>query len=200
MIFEGPENVFTTSSSLLENSTYGTQKTGTEVENSMEEAANKRLQEMAMQAEPAGDVESQIAVAGYKVSAIRPKPFRRKMLSAPAGGFGPFIGVDEPVTSEEGAKVEFERFGMHHQLMTGRDQFFAPKSGPAGIQAELLVQGEAFRVRIPQATLEQIRKGYSENSLDNRGLNISGITMSQEDAPVANMLQGYVRSDQPKIS
>jgi hypothetical protein len=175
---------------LFEDSTYGTQKTGTEVEASMKEAARKRLKELARQAEPvAGDVESQAAAASTTASA--PRPTLRKMLSVPG---------HEPATSEEDTKAAFERFRRLHKSMAGRDQFFAPNSGPAGIQAELLVQGETFRIRIPQDTLEELRKGYSGEVIDNRGLFMSGITMAQEDAPVVNMLHGYVRSGQPKIN
>jgi hypothetical protein len=134
------------------------------------------------------------------VPAQRTRRVRQKMLSAPIGVSDHFFGAAEPAFSDEDAKAAFESYRKQHKLMVGRDQFFAPKSGPASIQAELIIQGETFRMHVPKATLEQLRKGNNGEIFDNRGLSMSGITMTQEDTPVVNKLQGYVRSGQPTIS
>lgn len=186
---------------LFEDSVYGTQRTGADVTKSVfkrqEEVDAK--EEEAKKAKPlSGDLESQVPGGPTPPSSSDPSPtapstepkprprLRKKMLSVPVRGAGGLFGAAEP--SEDDQRATFESFRKQHEKK--RDQFFA-KQGPSGIPAEIHVEGEVIKVRISQETLDNLRKGASGQMVSG---NVFGVTMASEDAPVVNMLHGYVRA------
>jgi len=174
---------------LFEDNTLGTQRTGADVTKSVFKRVDAKLAAEECKdeavAHSAADLESQVqgtAAAG------KPRPrTRRKMLSVPLRGAGGLFGEPEPSEDDDRARASFEDFRRQQKK---REQFFA-KKGPSGILAEIHVEGEVFKIRISQETLENLRKGASGQMV--RG-NVFGVTMASEDAPVVNMLHGFVRS------
>lgn len=179
---------------LFEDSTLGTQRTGADVSKSVhkrQELVDSKDGELASTA--VEDVESQLtgtscpAPSTSEVNQPKPRPrTRRKMLSVPVRGAGGLFGVPEP--SDEDQRAAFEDFRRQHEKK--RDQFFA-KQGPSGIPAEMHVEGEIFKIRISQETLDNLRKGATGQMVNG---SVFGVTMASEDAPVVNMLHGYVRA------
>lgn len=189
---------------LFEDSTYGTQRTGADVTKSImkrQESLDAREDAAKKEKPPSGDLESQLpgAIAADTTAAdgtaptapatdTKPKRprMRRKMLSVPVRGAGGLFGAPEP--DEEEQRATFESFRKQHEKK--RDEFFA-KKGPSGIPAEIHVEGEVIKIRISQETLDNLRKGATGQMVSG---NVFGVTMASEDAPVVNMLHGYVRA------
>lgn len=67
-------------------------------------------------------------------------------------------------------------------------------SGQRGRAAELIVGGEAFDVRVDDATLEALRRGFSGVRLDAHGASVSGFAVQPSASSDVNQLRGYVRS------
>jgi Sodium/hydrogen exchanger family len=62
----------------------------------------------------------------------------------------------------------------------------------AGVPAEIFVNGQSFNIRISQVTLQDLKSGFTKNSRRGHPISAVQITM-HEDAPVTQMLQGFVR-------
>lgn len=60
-----------------------------------------------------------------------------------------------------------------------------------GQAAELVVNGEVFKIRVMPQTVHRIRSGYSGELLDD-----SSVKFSSKDVPVEHRLQGFVRTSQ----
>jgi len=176
---------------LFEDSTFGTAKTGADITKAVLKRQEK-ADEKDEAAKPAttGDLESQLPGAAPSTdappAAPRARRTRRKMLSVPVRGAGGLFGAPEP--SDDDQRATFEDFRREHEKK--RDQFFA-RQGPSGIPAEIHVEGDVFKVRISQETLDNLRKGASGQMVSG---NVFGVTMASEDAPVVNMLHGFVRA------
>lgn len=179
---------------LFEDSALGTQRTGADVTKSVfkrQEMVDANVAEEAKDeavAHSAADLESQVQGAGTAAPKPRPRT-RRKMLSVPVRGGGGLFGSPEP--SDDDQRATFEDFRKEHEKK--RDQFFAKQArqGPSGIPAEIHVEGEVIKIRISQETLDSLRKGASGQMVSG---NVFGVTMASEDAPVVNMLHGFVRA------
>lgn len=72
----------------------------------------------------------------------------------------------------------------------------------SGHAAEIIVDGEVYKIRINDATLRSLRTGFSGDVLNNRGISISGGGMSiqHDENDVVKQLQGYIRSPLGQIS
>ena len=180
---------------LFEDSVSGAQRTGSEVTQSVlkrQEEVSKEEEAAKPTPAPAGDLESQVPGANTSSltaasPAATPRRMRRKMLSVPVGGAGGLFGTTAK-PSDDDQRAMFEDFRKQHKEK--RDKFFA-RQGPSGIPADIRVEGEVFKVRISQETLDNLRKGASGQMVSG---NVFGVTMASEDAPVVNMLHGYVRA------
>jgi len=65
-----------------------------------------------------------------------------------------------------------------------------------GQSAELVVNGEVFKIRVMPETVHRIRSGYSGELLED-----SSVNFSQKDVPIEHRLQGFIRtSDLQTIS
>jgi len=81
---------------------------------------------------------------------------------------------------------------QEERIRSARNLFSSKKSGRA---AEIIVQGEAYKIRISEETLKKLRTGYSGEMLDSRGISVStGLSIERDDIPVVHRLQGYVRN------
>ena len=68
----------------------------------------------------------------------------------------------------------------------------------SGHAAEIIVDGEVYKIRINDETLRNLRSGYSGEMLDSRGISVGGgMTIEHDDAPIVSRLQGYVRNIGP---
>lgn len=180
---------------LFEDSASGAQRTGAEVMQSIIKRHDEVSKEGA--AKPsADDLENQDVLGTGAASpstatltAPRPKHTRRKMLSVPGRGAGWLFGVPESEPSDDDRRAAFEDFRKPHQAKQ-RDKFFTWQ-GPSGTPAEIHVDGMVFNIRISEETLDNLRKGANGEMVDG---NVLGVTMASEDAPVVNMLHGYVRT------
>jgi hypothetical protein len=78
----------------------------------------------------------------------------------------------------------------------GKGSVFSLK--PSGHPAELIVEGEVYKIRISDETLRNLRQGYSGEMLDSRGISVgSGMSIQHDDVPVVSRLQGYIRNAGP---
>jgi hypothetical protein len=101
-------------------------------------------------------------------------------------------------------------FGENVEAKSGRADFLNSKKGEGegkdntediatqwssgqsnGIAAEIVIKGECYNIKISRDTWRDLHKGFRGQMLDHRGIiNIS----AEEDAPVVQKLQGYVRN------
>lgn len=72
---------------------------------------------------------------------------------------------------------------------------------PSGHAAEIIVDGEVYKIRINDTTLKNLRTGYSGDVLTNRGIAVSGgMSIQHDESDVIQKLQGYIRSPLGQIS
>jgi len=68
----------------------------------------------------------------------------------------------------------------------------------AGHPAEIIVEGEVYKIRIDDSTLKGLRTGYSGDMLGHRGkLSSTGMSIRPDENSVVNQLKGYVRNLSP---
>jgi len=119
--------------------------------------------------------------AGGDAPAAPAKPRRRvrqKMRSTPVVGGSLFDDV-KPSAPEE---PQAETGGRQRQAFsTGGDL--------GGVTAELVINGEAFKIRVMPETIHRIRSGYSGELLPD-----SSVKFSQEDVPIEHRLEGFIRT------
>lgn len=64
----------------------------------------------------------------------------------------------------------------------------------SGVAGTITIGQEVFKVRIPESCYNDLKAGTENEATDFRGMPISGIEITaQEDAPVVQRLQGFVR-------
>lgn len=117
---------------------------------------------------------------------------RQKMRSTPVVGGGLF---GEHIEAKSGREAS-SKIG---DFAAGRNSDFLGgfKDRPSrGIAAELSVRGENYHIRISTETLRDLQKGFSGQMVDSRGIEISAVNISatNEDTPVVQRLQGFVRN------
>lgn len=101
---------------------------------------------------------------------------RQKMRSTPVTGGSLFddIKPSAPETPAAG---------------TAADSRQASSDNMAGQAAELVVNGEVFKIRVMPETVHRIRSGYSGELLED-----SSVKFSSKDVPIEHRLQGFIRT------
>jgi hypothetical protein len=138
-----------------------------------------------------------VVAEGLPAAVEKSKPRRRirqKMRSTPVVGGGLF---GENVEAKSGRVDFFNRDKGESKDKDNREdlatQWTLGQSN--GIAAEIVVKGECYNIRISHGTWKDLHKGFRGQMLDNRGIEMSGLNISaEEDAPVVQKLQGYVRN------
>jgi hypothetical protein len=132
--------------------------------------------------------------AGEGIPTGKPKRRRRqKMRSTPVVGASLFGENASDVSTEEEEVVEPKRrpLGPLNVPMT-RPKFEARQPGYA---AEIIINGEVFKIRVNDETLRGLRRGFSGDMLDSRGISVNGMTIQADSSNVVGMLKGFVRND-----
>jgi len=124
---------------------------------------------------------------------VRDRRVRQKMRSTPVFG-GSLFGeetnkMETPMTATTTIDQNFDGFSI--------PSFRQRATASPGHSAELSINGEVYQIRISEETASSLRKNSTGPALSSRGTNmlVGSITMDQADAPIVNMLQGYVRTD-----
>lgn len=120
---------------------------------------------------------------------------RHKMRSTPVFG-GSLFGEETGDAGTAGPSPQKKEEAKEASNSPGLDIW---KRGfeAAGHSAEINVNGETFNIRVSDETLKNMRKGFNgEASVNGRGMIVQGLSIDQSNAPVVNMLQGYVRNQQ----
>jgi hypothetical protein len=131
-------------------------------------------------------------------AAPKPKPRRRvrqKMRSTPVVGGGLF--GETGVEANDG-RIDFFSGQQEEKEENIKEDMLAKWTlgKPNGVSAELVVKGESYNIRISRQTFQDLQKGDRGQMVDSRGIEISGglNIEAQEDAPIVQRLQGYVRN------
>jgi hypothetical protein len=98
---------------------------------------------------------------------------RQKMRSTPVTGGSLFDDIKPSTPEEPAADAGGRPF---------TDSFL-------GQSAELVVNGEVFKIRVMPQTVQRIKSGYSGELLDD-----AGVKFSQKDVPIEHRLEGFVRT------
>lgn len=133
------------------------------------------------------------------VKKTRNRRVRQKMRSTPVFG-GSLFGEDTNnvqttaiATSPTKTQSSSDTHGNNNDGLSALDAF--NRFRPSGQTAELTINGEAYQIRVSDDTLKNLRKGYHGETLDRKGFALRGsIEIESANAPVVNMLQGYVRN------
>jgi hypothetical protein len=134
---------------------------------------------------------------GLPVAAEKSKPrkrVRQKMRSTPVVGGGLF---GESVEAKSGRTNFFNPEKGESETKDNKEDMMAQWSfgQSSGVAAEIVVKGESYNIRISRDTWKDLHKGFRGQMLDHRGIEMSGMNISaEEDAPVVQKLQGYVRN------
>jgi len=119
----------------------------------------------------------------------KPKRRRQKMRSTPVVGGGLF-GEGGTDAGEE--KHDVGAIGIKAPKGAATDLLNFHQPGHA---AEIIVQGESYKIRISEETLKNLRKGYSGQMMDSRGISVSGgMQIQHDESNVVGRLTGYVRN------
>lgn len=145
-------------------------------------------------APPAADAQGQ-------ADSLAPKKTRRrrqKMRSTPVVGGGLFgEGRDDNKEEDGRASGGFKPLPLSGQGKSSASLLLNTFK-QSGHAAELICEGEVYKIRINDATLRNLRAGYSGETLDTRGITVSGgMSIQHDDNNVVNQLHGYIRSLAP---
>jgi len=119
----------------------------------------------------------------------RPRRVRQKMRSTPVVGGGLFEtpGGGTDSTAQE-TMADFRKEVEENKKAGKKTSFQMPQS--SGQPAEIIVNGEAYKIRISPMTLQRIRSGYSGQQLED-----GSIKIDPSDVPIEYRLAGFVRND-----
>jgi len=123
----------------------------------------------------------------------RQRRVRQKMRSTPVFG-GSLFGEENAgsATTVNKEQKETNKRDVFAGLNTWRRGL-----GSTGRSAEIIIGGESFQIHVSDETVKNLRKGYNgETTVNGRGMIVQGLSIDQNNAPVVNMLQGYVRNQQ----
>ena len=114
---------------------------------------------------------------------------RQKMRSTPVVGGGLFEtpGGGTDSTAQE-TMADFRKEVEENKKAGKKTSFQMPQS--SGQPAEIIVNGEAYKIRISPMTLQRIRSGYSGQQLED-----GSIKIDPSDVPIEYRLAGFVRND-----
>ncbi|KAL9181082.1 hypothetical protein ACHAXT_009887 [Thalassiosira profunda] len=104
---------------------------------------------------------------------------RQKMRSTPVTG-GSLFDDPKGITPPEPKASVADTAGFQPQAFG---------TGLGGQSAELVVNGEVFKIRVMPETVHRIRSGYSGELLED-----SSIRFSQKDVPIEHRLEGFIRT------
>ena len=148
-----------------------------------EKSLDEIKKEMGIPVDSAAASAEQVAPVDFSEQAPTPptttrRRVRQKMRSTPVTGGSLFDGI-KPTTTEEspGDAAADSRKSSSDNLI--------------GQAAELVVNGEVFKIRVMPQTVHRIRSGYSGELLDD-----SSVKFSSKDVPIEHRLQGFVRTSQ----
>mmetsp|Transcript_10845 Transcript_10845/g.30475 ORF Transcript_10845/g.30475 Transcript_10845/m.30475 type:complete len:845 (+) Transcript_10845:136-2670(+) len=119
----------------------------------------------------------------------RPRRVRQKMRSTPVVGGGLFdtpSGGTDP--APEQSMTDFRKEMEENKKEGKKTGFKMPQS--SGQPAEIIVNGEAYKIRISSMTLQRIRSGYSGQQVED-----GSIKIDPSDVPIEYRLAGFVRND-----
>jgi len=123
-------------------------------------------------------------------AAKRARRRRQKMRSTPVVGGGLFGETDSRDLDDDRRDEKEKPNGKG----SWKPDLFMPTSGH---KAEIIVDGESYNVRISDQTLKALRTGFSGDMLDNRGVQVNGISIQTDESNVVNKLHGYIRNVVP---
>ena len=119
----------------------------------------------------------------------RPRRVRQKMRSTPVVGGGLFDtpggGTD---SAPQQSMADFRKEVEENKKAGKKPSFKMPQS--SGQAAEIIVNGEAYKIRISPMTLQRIRSGYSGQQVED-----GSIKIDPSDVPIEYRLAGFVRND-----
>ena len=119
----------------------------------------------------------------------RPRRVRQKMRSTPVVGGGLFDtpggGTD---SAPQQSMTDFRKEVEENKKAGKKPSFKMPQS--SGQAAEIIVNGEAYKIRISPMTLQRIRSGYSGQQVED-----GSIKIDPSDVPIEYRLAGFVRND-----
>ena len=119
----------------------------------------------------------------------RPRRVRQKMRSTPVVGGGLF---DTPSgggdSGPQQTMTDFRKEVEENKKAGKKPSFKMPQS--SGQPAEIIVNGEAYKIRISPMTLQRIRSGYSGQQVED-----GSIKIDPSDVPIEYRLAGFVRND-----
>jgi hypothetical protein len=148
--------------------------------------------------QPVGDKVEAPDNADVPKPQAKEKPRRRvrqKMRSTPVVGGGLF---GEHIEAKSGREERGSKIGHFttNQKKDGRDLNWSFIGHQRGVSAEITVKGESYNIRISGDTWKDLQKGFGGQMVDSRGIEMTGINIaaSNEDAPVVQRLQGFVRN------
>jgi hypothetical protein len=118
--------------------------------------------------------------------------YRHKTHSTPVVGGGLFGEVE--ARSGRDGNQGFDRVSDYLSSKKKQEDLnFSLKT--SGVHADITIHGEVFQIRISENTYEDLKTGTKGQTTDSRGVAISGIEITaQDDAPVVQRLQGFVRN------
>ena len=111
------------------------------------------------------------------------------MRSTPVVGGGLFDtpggGTD---SAPQQSMADFRKEVEENKKAGKKPSFKMPQS--SGQAAEIIVNGEAYKIRISPMTLQRIRSGYSGQQVED-----GSIKIDPSDVPIEYRLAGFVRND-----
>ena len=120
----------------------------------------------------------------------RPRRVRQKMRSTPVVGGGLFDTPGDGADSAPQQSMSDFRKDVEENKKAGKKSSFKmPQS--SGQAAEIIVNGEAYKIRISPMTLKHIKSGYSGQQVED-----GSIKIDPKDVPIEYRLAGFVRNDQ----
>lgn len=130
-----------------------------------------------------------------RVAQPKKRRVRHKMRSTPVFG-GSLFGEETTDNTKTMASEQKQEEPKDSSFATF-DAWKRQLDQPSGQSGEITIEGETFNIRITDETLKNLRKGYNGfSTTDGRGMIGQGLTIDTANAPVVNMLQGFVRNQQ----
>ena len=112
------------------------------------------------------------------------------MRSTPVVGGGLFDTPGDGADSAPQQSMSDFRKDVEENKKAGKKSSFKmPQS--SGQAAEIIVNGEAYKIRISPMTLRHIKSGYSGQQVED-----GSIKIDPKDVPIEYRLAGFVRNDQ----
>lgn len=133
---------------------------------------------------------------GAAVPAKKGKRRRQKMRSTPVVGGGLFgEGTREEKKDDDDDDAPPAGLG---QPLTARPPALISSFKQSGHAADIIVDGEVYKIRINDETLKNLRTGFGGEMVDSHGISVTGgMSIRHDDNNIVNQLHGYIRSVAP---